>query len=117
MILFLQFQSYAYDMGVPVRNSSQPANIFINILRNNFPPQFINTPYSVNIQESHSGGSSVFQTTAVDQDTNVSCCLFLMFVRKWNCVPEKDNQNLWVFDQQKDVIILSVCCRFETRLC
>ncbi|KAK3089813.1 hypothetical protein FSP39_006721 [Pinctada imbricata] len=66
----VNFQSFAYDLGSPRRNSSIPASIFITIIRNNFPPQFVSTPYSINIAESTSGGSSVFQTTAVDQDTN-----------------------------------------------
>lgn len=71
LIFIEQFRVFAYDLGTPRRNSTNAADVFINVIRNNFSPQFINTPYSVNIAETVPGGSSIFQTTAIDQDTNV----------------------------------------------
>lgn len=70
--LTFQFQGYAYDLGLPNSlNTSRLADIFITVIRNNFPPRFVNEPYNVTIQETHPALSSVFQTTAIDQDTQV----------------------------------------------
>lgn len=67
-----QFQAYAYDLGTPDSlDTNRLADIFIQVTRNNFPPQFLNIPYAVQIQETHPALASVFQTTAVDQDTVV----------------------------------------------
>ena len=64
------FQGYAYDLGTPTRrNSTILANIFINVIRNNFPPVFISEPYSTQIPESQQAFTSVFRVTATDADT------------------------------------------------
>jgi len=75
----LQFQGYAYDLGTPNSlDTSRLADIFITVIRNNYPPVFLNTPYSTTIQETHPALSSVFRTSATDQDTQVK---FLALLR------------------------------------
>ena len=67
-----QFQGYAYDLGTPVSlNTAILSDIFITVIRNNFPPVFFNEPYSVQISETHAALTSVFQTQASDADTQV----------------------------------------------
>ena len=44
------------------------ATVFVNVLRDRFPPQFTNLPTVIQVQESSSINSTVFSTTATDQD-------------------------------------------------
>lgn len=56
------------DNGIPARSSNTPAIVSIQILRNQFDPFFINTPYLTSIQENVPIGTSVLTVTASDQD-------------------------------------------------
>lgn len=56
------------DNGIPARSSNTPAIVSIQILRNQFDPFFINTPYITTIQETTPIGTSVLRVTASDQD-------------------------------------------------
>ncbi|XP_035826841.1 protocadherin Fat 4, partial [Aplysia californica] len=67
-VSIFQFQALATDLGTPQRQSS-PVDVTISVLRNQFPPEFINEPYNRVIQQNELGGSSVYQTTAIDRDT------------------------------------------------
>ena len=53
------FTVRALDDGIPARESVSSAQITISIDRNQFDPFFINTPYSVTIQESESVGNPI----------------------------------------------------------
>lgn len=57
------------DNGYPPRSSITPAIVTVQVLRNQFDPFFLNTPYSVTIPETTSISSSIIQVTARDQDT------------------------------------------------
>lgn len=72
--------AYALDNGLPQRNSTNTASIFITVLRNQFAPvfQFTNT-YFTSIQESLPGGSSVFTVTATDADSTVCTMNIALF--------------------------------------
>ncbi|RUS85645.1 hypothetical protein EGW08_006591, partial [Elysia chlorotica] len=67
------FQATASDLGTPQR-SANPSTVTINVIRNQFAPFFTNLPYNRVIQQNQPGGSSVFQTTAIDRDTVVRVC-------------------------------------------
>ena len=45
--------------------------------RDEFPPQFINTPYAVTITELSANNSAIYTITATDQDLKVIIALFL----------------------------------------
>lgn len=44
------------------------ATVFVNVLRDRFPPQFTNLPTVIQVQESSNINSTVFTATATDQD-------------------------------------------------
>ena len=69
---FPQFNVFARDIGTPVRTSSQPATVRIFVERNLNAPEFVNEPYSNNINFNAAPGSSVFQVTTTDADNVVS---------------------------------------------
>ncbi|KAH3873287.1 hypothetical protein DPMN_036519 [Dreissena polymorpha] len=56
----------ANDNGNPARTSFVEA--FITVIRDQFPPVFINLPYGVTLSEYTSVGSFVFDTNATDSD-------------------------------------------------
>ena len=56
------------DNGVPVRSGSNQANVIINVIRNRFPPAFINTPYATAVDYTVTTGTSVYQVEAQDAD-------------------------------------------------
>ncbi|GFN78435.1 protocadherin fat 4, partial [Plakobranchus ocellatus] len=62
------FEATAVDLGTPQRTAN-PSTVTISVIRNQFAPVFISLPYSRVIQQNQPGGSSVFQTTAIDSDT------------------------------------------------
>ena len=60
----------ASDKGTPSRTSI-PSKLTVTVLRNQFPPEFLNTPYSQRIDSTTSTASRIFQATARDNDTTV----------------------------------------------
>ena len=47
------------------------ANAVITIVRSDFPPVFLDTPYQVSVSEFRPVGSSVFRVEAEDKDLKV----------------------------------------------
>ncbi|KAL3878042.1 hypothetical protein ACJMK2_035678, partial [Sinanodonta woodiana] len=64
-----KFQARALNPGFPESLTIIRANVTVIIVRNNNAPRFLQLPYQRTINENHNPGSSVFQTTAVDDDT------------------------------------------------
>ncbi|KAK3584481.1 hypothetical protein CHS0354_018066 [Potamilus streckersoni] len=64
-----RFQARAFNPGFPESFSIIRANVTVIIVRNNNAPRFLQLPYQRTINENHNPGSSVFQTSAVDDDT------------------------------------------------
>lgn len=62
----------ATDQGSSPRSASQPATVTINVIRNQFPPVFVNTPYATSLPFTVAAGSSVYNVNATDADTRVS---------------------------------------------
>ena len=69
----------ANDNSNPVKTRSVDA--FITVIRDQFPPEFLSTPYNVQIDEYTAIGSFVFDVNATDRDlvvtlnTNFFCYL------------------------------------------
>ena len=63
---FLQLNIEACDDNSPQKCDF--ATAFVTILRQQFPPTFIGTPYEVSISEFRQTGSSIFKVVAEDQD-------------------------------------------------
>ncbi|XP_046564129.1 protocadherin Fat 1-like, partial [Haliotis rubra] len=61
------FTVYAQDGGTPPLRS-QFVTVRINVTRNNFPPVFVNEPYSQSLLATASAGDGVVQVTATDAD-------------------------------------------------
>ena len=59
----------AQDNGSPMRSGN--ATLIVNILRNKFPPIFVDPP-SVTINRNQGVGSNIYQLTATDADIQVS---------------------------------------------
>ena len=64
-------------MTVVANDNSNPARsgfaeVFITIIRDQFPPFFVREPYAVQISEYTSIGSTVFNVTAIDNDLVVN---------------------------------------------
>lgn len=70
------------DTGVPSLTSSQRASVIINVVRNQFPPNFINTPYATTINRTVLQGTTVYTVSAVDQDIQVWINLELITYNK-----------------------------------
>ncbi|XP_035826838.1 protocadherin Fat 4-like [Aplysia californica] len=60
------FTVTATDSGRPSRSTE--VSCIVNVQRDQFPPQFINTPYQLTITELSANNSIVYTVTAVDQD-------------------------------------------------
>ena len=56
------------DNGVPQRSGNTQANVVVNVIRNRFPPIFVNTPYSTSVDYTVNTGTSVYQVEAQDAD-------------------------------------------------
>ena len=56
------------DNGVPPRSGNTQANVIVNVIRNRFPPIFVQTPYATNVDYSVNQGTSVYQVEAQDAD-------------------------------------------------
>jgi len=61
------------------RFSSQNAQVTINVLRNLFPPVFVNTPYQTSLAFNTNSNFRVFDVNATDADTDVSCH-YILFI-------------------------------------
>lgn len=61
----------ASDNGNP-RLTSTPATLTVNVLRNNFPPEFLQEPYNENILRNAATNTLVSRVIARDNDTVVS---------------------------------------------
>lgn len=61
----------ASDQGSPVQQTT--VDVYITVLRDEFPPVFINEPY-VTVIDTAVSGSSVYRVTAIDNDIEVSHC-------------------------------------------
>ena len=71
-MLCVQLTVSAQDQGVPTSLiASQPATVFINVIRNQFSPVFVSTPYSVDIPQTIGLFARVFTVTASDSDLQV----------------------------------------------
>ena len=66
MYLYFQVQVQACDSSTPARCSDK--TVTVNIIRQNFPPEFQNTPYVVTIDEKRQVGNKIFTIKAVDRD-------------------------------------------------
>ena len=64
----------AYDLGIPQRQSDQFATVRINIVRNANCPDFDNLPNTVNISQTTSVNTNIFNVSASDADPPVSAC-------------------------------------------
>lgn len=68
----VQLTVSAQDQGVPTSLiASQPATVFINVIRNQFSPVFLSTPYTVDISQNVGIFASIFTVTASDSDLQV----------------------------------------------
>ena len=65
-----------YDLGTPSRTSQTQATVTITVLRNINCPTFSNLPANINIQQSQTINSRIFNVSAFDSDANVSILLF-----------------------------------------
>lgn len=79
---YLQLSIVVSDTGVPPLTSSQRASVIINVVRNQFPPNFINTPYATTINRTVLQGTTVYTVSAVDQDIQVWINLELITYNK-----------------------------------
>ena len=61
-----------YDLGIPSRTSQTQATVTITVLRNINCPTFSNLPGSIDIQQSQTTNSRIFNVSAFDSDANVS---------------------------------------------
>lgn len=61
-------RAVAYDLGSPQRNSSDYF-ITLNVIRNQYAPEFINAPYTFNVTRSQSVNSNIGQVFVRDRDT------------------------------------------------
>lgn len=63
----------SYTLSVLVfddNGGSNATTLTVNVVNQNDPPVFLNTPYSVSIDEDTASGSRVIQTSASDQDSS-----------------------------------------------
>ena len=62
----------AEDQGVPTAlRSTVPATVFIEVIRNQFSPVFVNTPYAVEVSQGTGQFATIFTVTATDSDLQV----------------------------------------------
>lgn len=66
----------ALDFGSPRLQTTSRLTVTINVIRNRFCPEFLNSNYAASISQSATGGTSVFQINVRDQDTSVSSSIF-----------------------------------------
>lgn len=61
----------ATDGGIPAE-SSPVATLTVNVIRNQFPPEILNLPSTVNISENQPVNQQIYQVSGRDNDTSVS---------------------------------------------
>lgn len=71
-------------MTIVANDNSNPSKTgfveaFITVIRDQFPPTFIRTPYRQTIDEFTQIGASVYTVTATDQDLVVSSIIFITY--------------------------------------
>ncbi len=71
----------ASDLGTPSLSST--AQVSVNLIRNNFPPEFTPPQYAQNIDFTKAIGEIVEQVTAKDRDEDVSTIKFWGFILGW----------------------------------
>ena len=59
----------AYDLGIPSKSAALDATVTISVQRNQFSPQFLNTPYRRTIDQTLAAGSFILRASANDADT------------------------------------------------
>jgi hypothetical protein len=57
------------DIGNPNNPSTNNATVFVNVRRNNFPPEFINAPYAGTVNRNTANGTVVGTYSVRDNDT------------------------------------------------
>lgn len=96
------------DRGVPPLSST--AIVYIELIRlNNSEPVFLGTPYSANISEDTSVGTSIFQVSANDTDPLEAGELVFSLSR----VPQKAGQDIFKIDADNGVISLEQSLDYE----
>lgn len=76
----------ARDNGVPSLQSQNSATVTINVIRNNQPPVFQNTPYVQSVSQSTTQNTPVFQVTATDADVVSLLVWIITPCVLWQCV-------------------------------
>lgn len=71
--VMLIWSNTEFQMSIVANDNSNPARTgfveaFITVIRDQFPPFFINTPYSVTINEYTNIDTSIFNVNATDND-------------------------------------------------
>lgn len=73
---YMSFQISAMltDGGSTSRNSAVNATITVNVIRNDYTPQFVGAPYSGSLDQNTQQQPNfvIFQVTATDEDPSVS---------------------------------------------
>lgn len=67
----------AFDGGSPAKSAS--ALLIVNILRNQFPPRFVNEPYSRTIDRNEGTSTNIITVTATDDDNQVPAYYQLLY--------------------------------------
>lgn len=71
-----QFQVQVSDQRTPERTAN--ATVIVNVIKDQFAPQFIRTPYLSATTENTPDGTIIFSTEAIDQDLRVSTIEILL---------------------------------------
>ena len=66
-MLCVQLRVTVRDLGVPPKSSM--VDVQVNVLRNQFSPEFTEEVYEVNIKETVPYGTGVLNVTATDRDS------------------------------------------------
>lgn len=85
--VFLQFSIYAFDKGNPSRRSLLPAQVTINVLRNQNPPIYTNLPKEIEIEETESANTVIYTVTATDADPVSRTIMHIELLELKSCDP------------------------------
>ena len=88
----MQLTVVAADLGTPSLSST--AQVTVNVIRNNFAPEFTPPQYAKNIDFTKAINEEVVRVTARDRDSNVSTSLKLHVYQITACYHEKDYMQL-----------------------
>ena len=97
VMLFLQYLEssvFVFQMSIVANDNSNPSRTgfveaFITVIRDQFPPFFINTPYSVTISEYTNIESSIYNVNATDNDLVVCTTIVICFKQHWERLHRK----------------------------